>query len=575
MSTPNFPDDELDDFFRKSLGNPNLDFREEDWQKMEQKLKDKKARERAAYRRFLYSLLGLLLIIVPVLTWYFILSPAQTAKPAVAIREKTNTENNAGTANTPNVETPSGSALGLPSVPSVAEKEVSEKSDEDRSDVVSSSSNKIEQMAKKGVSKPKQLLIQEPLEETKPSARQETASLGKPAKEHADNEKESNAGKTAPVQPGLLFKKPESPENIIEHKKVNNKNRVNKSLLTRSQQDNPAEKLPSNDILNKTKSNKQLSELNYEKGRNNTPVPEKKVADDNTWEEAKNNTNKNAFGIFPGKNSRGNDNVIQKEVNLSEEKHSSIQVNNIFPIEAIPGFSTRPLSYETQLTDLIGQQINSIVKSGQIDSTRRQKLAIERMRSRISANLLISPDLSSIGFSEWRAPGTNLGVSLEYHISNRVSISVGAIYSTKIYAADATKYNPDNPYWTSYYPKPVDVKGNCKVIDLPLNIRYNFLTRERYNIYLSGGLSSYLMLREDYKYIYNVDDTGLYNGWHGKNENKHFFKVINLSAGYERKLNQRFSLQAEPFIKLPTAGVGYGRIKLLSTGLFMAVKYNF
>jgi hypothetical protein len=83
------------------------------------------------------------------------------------------------------------------------------------------------------------------------------------------------------------------------------------------------------------------------------------------------------------------------------------------------------------------------------------------------------------------------------------------------------------------------------------------------------------MLREDYKYIYDSYDPNLRDGWHGKNENKHFFKVINLSAGYERKLNQRFSLQAEPFIKLPTTGVGYGRIKLLSTGLFMSVKFNF
>lgn len=170
---------------------------------------------------------------------------------------------------------------------------------------------------------------------------------------------------------------------------------------------------------------------------------------------------------------------------------------------------------------------------------------------------------------------TYTGVSLEYHISNRVSISVGAIYSTKIYEADARRYNPDNPYWASYYPKPVDVKGNCKVIDLPVNIRYNFLNREKYNLYVSGGLSSYLMLREDYKYIYKVYDPNQRYGWHGKNEYKHFFKVVNLSAGYERKLNERFSLQAEPFIKLPTAGVGYGRIKLLSTGLFMSVKYNF
>lgn len=151
----------------------------------------------------------------------------------------------------------------------------------------------------------------------------------------------------------------------------------------------------------------------------------------------------------------------------------------------------------------------------------------------------------------------------------------GAVYSTKIYAANASKYNPDNPYWQSYYPKPVEVEGSCKIIDIPLNMRYNLLQKKAYNLYAVAGLSSYLMLREDYKYIYQVYDSNLRQSWHGKNENQHFFKVINISAGYEQKLSRKFSLQAEPYIKLPTAGVGYGRIKLLSTGLFMSLKYKF
>jgi hypothetical protein len=120
----------------------------------------------------------------------------------------------------------------------------------------------------------------------------------------------------------------------------------------------------------------------------------------------------------------------------------------------------------------------------------------------------------------------------------------------------------------------VEVRGNCKVIDIPINIRYNFLRGEKYNVFATTGLSSYLMLKEDYKYIYDVDDTYLRKSWHTSNENKHFFKVYNVSLGYERRLGQKFSLQAEPFIKLPLAGVGFGKIKLLTTGAFVSIKYR-
>jgi hypothetical protein len=58
MSTHDIPDNELDDFFRKSLEEPDVDFREEDWLHMEKKLQTA-TRRKAVYRRYLYSLLAL------------------------------------------------------------------------------------------------------------------------------------------------------------------------------------------------------------------------------------------------------------------------------------------------------------------------------------------------------------------------------------------------------------------------------------------------------------------------------------------------------------------------------------
>jgi len=47
--------------------------------------------------------------------------------------------------------------------------------------------------------------------------------------------------------------------------------------------------------------------------------------------------------------------------------------------------------------------------------------------------------------------------------------------------------------------------------------------------------------------------------------------VLDLSAGYEYTLNKRFSLAAEPYVKLPFSGVGAGKIKLNSAGVLFTL----
>jgi hypothetical protein len=86
------------------------------------------------------------------------------------------------------------------------------------------------------------------------------------------------------------------------------------------------------------------------------------------------------------------------------------------------------------------------------------------------------------------------------------------------------------------------------------------------------------MQRERYTYPYTENyvphffDTDEYNPI--INENRHFFSVLNLSMGYERSLSDRWSLQVEPYLKAPLSGVGAGKVKLTSAGVFFGLKYG-
>ena len=80
------------------------------------------------------------------------------------------------------------------------------------------------------------------------------------------------------------------------------------------------------------------------------------------------------------------------------------------------------------------------------------------------------------------------------------------------------------------------------------------------------------MNKEDYTYWYSTSSGSYYpKSFEFRNKNKHYFSVLDLSAGYTRKINDRFSISAEPYLKLPFTGIGQGQVQLNSAGIMFSV----
>ena len=110
---------------------------------------------------------------------------------------------------------------------------------------------------------------------------------------------------------------------------------------------------------------------------------------------------------------------------------------------------------------------------------------------------------------------------------------------------------------------------------MPVNIRYDLVAAKRNYAFVSAGLSSYFMQQEDYDFHYTTN-SGYYSSRYRSYEvsDQYWFSVLNLSAGYERMLTRRLSLQVEPYMKLPLNGIGFGNMDLSSYGVFFGVKYH-
>lgn len=184
----------------------------------------------------------------------------------------------------------------------------------------------------------------------------------------------------------------------------------------------------------------------------------------------------------------------------------------------------------------------------------------------------ISPDLSWITADELTKFGSNLALMLEYRFNNRLSIQGGVLRSMKYYDAYPESY--EWPYNWPSPPKLIDINATCKMLDIPVNIRYDISQKKLSRLFVSAGATSYVMLNEKYVYNYeNPNDPKIkWNKWEGKT-GPYYLGVLNFSMGYEYQLFRKLSIQAEPFFKLPIAKVGFGQVNLSTLGLLVSAKY--
>ncbi|SEI85444.1 hypothetical protein SAMN05216327_104235 [Dyadobacter sp. SG02] len=186
-----------------------------------------------------------------------------------------------------------------------------------------------------------------------------------------------------------------------------------------------------------------------------------------------------------------------------------------------------------------------------------------------------SPDLSTVGLKNFSKPGASVSLLVEYSVLPRLFVQSGVVWSRKDYYAPAEAYRlPKIPH--VYLPDMTGIDGICKVLEVPINLRYDIASGQRSRWFAGAGFSSYHMNSEKYKYNYvNPNDPNAikYPGWNTKT-GWYWFSHANVSAGYEYRISRKLSLLAEPSVRLPLKRVGFGNVNLITTGLWLSVRYT-
>jgi hypothetical protein len=201
-----------------------------------------------------------------------------------------------------------------------------------------------------------------------------------------------------------------------------------------------------------------------------------------------------------------------------------------------------------------------------------QKKQSAKKQSRFFLTLSAGPDASFTKNGKLGPVIPVTGAGVGYIYRERLSIRAGFYNAAKVYTASPEAYKAPANFYT-YYPFLVKVDADCRVYEIPVSLGYHFGARKNHSWFVSGTLSSYLMKRETYNYSYKTSAWGTVQQreWTLNNRNQHLFSVLGLSGGYQRKITDRISFIAEPYLRLPFQGVGYGKVKLNSAGMLFSL----
>jgi hypothetical protein len=212
-----------------------------------------------------------------------------------------------------------------------------------------------------------------------------------------------------------------------------------------------------------------------------------------------------------------------------------------------------------------GEAYTQVVKG-----VKKKMKAADNQKQGLTLSAMLAPDISYAKSSINAKVSSNVGLLATYGISPKLSLTSGAIYSNKYYNSYITGVNAYN-----LSGEPYDINAVCNVIDIPLNVNYKVLGKKGFSFGVNAGLSSYLMLKERYDYVY-PQQGGSPNviSVEYRNQNQHFFGVANLAVSVERRISPRLSIGVQPFMKFPLTGIGAGDASLKSSGMSFSLNMN-
>ena len=285
-----------------------------------------------------------------------------------------------------------------------------------------------------------------------------------------------------------------------------------------------------------------------------------------------NNTNSSVTNGLADNTNRNN--------NLSFEKSHLSTIKNVPDTAAIVNKEIQKNNAEKESTPAatIHNDDNKATIISQKDSATTAKKTNSKHTSIIKrkglyAGAAAGLDATMVKFNEVNKIGNSASLIVGYRMNNTWSVETGLMWDNKNYYSPGEYFNKSNTGLSADYNIHY-LNGNCKMFEIPLNIKYDFISKRSSGFFVTAGLSSYIMKKEGYNYFVTHDsnptEPGYYKQKDYRNATNNFFSVANISGGYQFIFKNNNSLRIEPYLKVPLKGLGIGKLPFSSTGISAA-----
>jgi hypothetical protein len=137
-----------------------------------------------------------------------------------------------------------------------------------------------------------------------------------------------------------------------------------------------------------------------------------------------------------------------------------------------------------------------------------------RLNRSLNFGLSFGPDYTDGGGITNNQIGNNIGITVGYYLTNKLSVNTVIFYSNKFYWTPGYGYNQSQPatgYASTFAASPpIDyLNGSCNMWELPLTVRYDFAHNEKTRFFANAGLSSYFMMKQNYIYFIHTNSQRL------------------------------------------------------------------
>lgn len=260
-------------------------------------------------------------------------------------------------------------------------------------------------------------------------------------------------------------------------------------------------------------------------------------------------------------------------------------------VNVVPGTTTtNTTKAERELSLAYVQRPRSLAKRGVIgDSALRafnakagvappiKKKGIYEINRKWQFGLAIAPDFASVNSLAGDKAGSSIGLTVDYLFAPHWYVSTGLLATRKNYAARNQDYHAPPGFYQQnniYSGGVTIVKGSFYMLEIPLNLRYDFSVSGNTLFFITAGSSSYFMTTENanlyWRHLSRDECSSLdHLPVHGTN----LFSTVNLSAGVETGLSNSLSLLVAPYMKLPTKKLGLGQVEMNSVGIDFTLKW--